>query len=125
MCTINSFLTVWTIRRMCSWVLLGGKKINAFNFSSNTLATCENLNHLICIMNILCHIICTWFTNLLSFSQQLSMIISKNVKYPKVTFARELSKRFVSSLIFVDSLICCNLLCKEKWKKMSLFFYFG
>lgn len=74
---INSFLNMQTIRRMCSWVLLGGKKINAFNFSINTLAPCEDLNHLICIMNILCHIICTWFTNLLSISQQLSMIVSK------------------------------------------------
>lgn len=74
---INSFLIMQTIRRMCSWVLLGGKKINALNFSISTLAPCEDLNHLICIMNILCHIICTWFTNLLRISKQLSKIVSK------------------------------------------------
>lgn len=65
------------VRRMYSLVLLGGKRKNAFKFSLYTLASCEDLNHLIYITNILYHIICTWFTNLLSFSQQLSMIISK------------------------------------------------
>ena len=74
---INIKFSHHAIRRMCSWVLLGGKKINALNFSISTLAPCEDLNHLICIMNILCHIICTWFTNLLRISQQLSMIVSK------------------------------------------------
>lgn len=77
LCSNINIFSHHAIRRMCSWFLLGGKKINALNFSISTLAPCEDLNHLICIMNILCHIICTWFTNLPRISQQLSMIVSK------------------------------------------------
>lgn len=62
------------------------------------------------------------------FTEDFTTIIDDRIKMsniPKQSSAKWLSKRFVFPLIFVDSLICCNLLCKENYQKIYPFFYYS